>query len=229
MYPWFNGCMPIHKTVNQDFFKTWTPEMAYVLGFFAADGSMNESKRGGHYIEFQITDGDLLKKIQVLLESDHKITIRDRVPGQKLIYRLQIGSKIIFEDLIQLGFVQNKTKVLSLPDIPQDFFGDFIRGYFDGDGNVWSGIIHKFDRPNPCRILFTCFTCGSEQMLRQVKGHLADMGLRGGSISFQGRAFRLNYATADSLKLYAIMYYHCRDLYLPRKKVVFDKFINMRA
>ena len=28
--------MPISKTLNQDFFKTWSPEMAYVLGFFAA-------------------------------------------------------------------------------------------------------------------------------------------------------------------------------------------------
>ena len=47
--------------------------MAYVLGFFAADGSMYKKSHGGHYIEFQITDGDLVKKIRRLLGSDNSI------------------------------------------------------------------------------------------------------------------------------------------------------------
>jgi hypothetical protein len=42
--------MPIHKKVNQDFFKKWSPEMAYILGFFTADGSMAKNKRGAHFI-----------------------------------------------------------------------------------------------------------------------------------------------------------------------------------
>lgn len=81
--------MPIYKTKNEHFFKTWSPEMAYILGFFAADGSMYQTNRGTHFIEFQITDGDLLKEIQVLLGSNHKITIRQRDSRWKLIYRLQ--------------------------------------------------------------------------------------------------------------------------------------------
>jgi hypothetical protein len=52
--------MPIFKTKNENFFKNWTPEMAYVLGFFTADGSMIRNKRGAHFIEFQITDKNLL-------------------------------------------------------------------------------------------------------------------------------------------------------------------------
>jgi hypothetical protein len=28
----------MRRTVNQDFFKKWTPEMAYVLGLWFADG-----------------------------------------------------------------------------------------------------------------------------------------------------------------------------------------------
>ncbi len=52
--------MPMHRTLNQDFFKTWSPEMAYVLGYFAADGSMIQNKRGGHFIEFTSTDAVLI-------------------------------------------------------------------------------------------------------------------------------------------------------------------------
>jgi len=32
--------MGIKYQINSDFFKTWTQEMAYVLGFITADGSL---------------------------------------------------------------------------------------------------------------------------------------------------------------------------------------------
>ena len=71
--------MPIQRNVNQDFFKKWSPNMAYVLGFFAADGNMIINKRGAHFIEFQINDLELLKNIRRALNSDHKITSRRRI------------------------------------------------------------------------------------------------------------------------------------------------------
>ena len=52
--------MPIYKNKNDNFFKKWTPEMAYILGYFAADGTMIKNKRGAHYIEFQSTDKELI-------------------------------------------------------------------------------------------------------------------------------------------------------------------------
>lgn len=220
--------MPIAKTKNENFFKTWTPEMAYVLGFFAADGSMNKNKRGGCYIEFQITDGELLEKIRILLQSDNTISVRKRAVNWQPIYRLQIGSKVIFEDLTQLGFVQNKTAVLMLPHIPPDYFSHFVRGYFDGDGNVWNGIIHRFDRPHSSRALAVCFTSGSENFLRSLKDELQVFtNTTGGSLCYS-RAFRLRYASEDSLKLYRFIYYNTEGLYLLRKKRVFDDFIKNR-
>jgi len=38
--------------------------MAYVLGFFFADGSYDVHKNGGEYFSFQITDKNLLEKIK---------------------------------------------------------------------------------------------------------------------------------------------------------------------
>ena len=75
--------MPILKTKNENFFKKWSPEIAYVLGFFAADGNMTKNKRGAHFIEFQITDQDLLIKIKKLLGSNHKIGIRKKLSNGK--------------------------------------------------------------------------------------------------------------------------------------------------
>ena len=96
--------MPIFKAKNENFFKTWTPEMAYVLGFFTADGNMIKNKRGAHFIEFEITDKDLLHAIRGLLESNHKITERKRRDSWKKAYRLQIGSKVIFNDFRTYAF-----------------------------------------------------------------------------------------------------------------------------
>lgn len=64
--------------------------MAYILGFFCADGSMSKNKRGARFIEFQITDKDLLEKTRTVVGSDHKITIRRRNNNKhKTAYRLQ--------------------------------------------------------------------------------------------------------------------------------------------
>lgn len=82
--------------------------MAYVLGFFTADGSMVRNKRGAHYIEFQITDREVLHDIQKVTGSSHAITERKRSDGWKTIYRLQIGSKEWFSDLERLGLTQSK-------------------------------------------------------------------------------------------------------------------------
>jgi len=52
--------VPVYKSVNKDFFKIWTREMAYVLGFFSADGYITINKRGGQFWCIQITDKKLL-------------------------------------------------------------------------------------------------------------------------------------------------------------------------
>jgi len=154
--------MPIICAKNEHFFKKWSPEMAYVLGFFAADGSMYRTQRGSHYIEFQITDEDLIYKIRNLFQCDNKISIILRNVRHRPLYRLQIGSTILFTDLQVLGFAPKKTLSMAFPEVPEIYLHHFLRGYFDGDGNVWSGENHKHDRNCSSVVLFTTFICGSE-------------------------------------------------------------------
>ncbi len=195
--------------------------MAYVLGFFTADGNMIKNKRGAHFIEFQITDKDLLEKIRDLLKSNHKITVRKRNKNYKTSYRLQIGSKIIFNDLLKLGLTPNKSKTIKLPKIPNKYFSYFVRGYFDGDGNVTFGFFKKSDRKNKSPILFTRFTSGSKDILETLKEKLSKIiNTKGGLYCSKEKAWRLNYSTNDSKKLFKFMYLNnnIKDLiYLERK------------
>jgi len=221
--------MPIPKSVNKDFFKKWSLEMAYVLGFFLADGNMVVSKRNGRFISFYSADKDILIAIKKSLGSDHKLSKRTRDNS----FRFQIGNKEMFNDLCELGVTPNKSKRMKIPKVPRKFIGDFVRGYFDGDGNVWSGYVNK-SRTKPTRTIQVAFTSGCLEFLIEFLAILKSMGLEGGSI-FKIKnieCHRLLFSTLDSLKLYKIMYNMPHRTHLKRKRLVFERFgkkIKMRA
>ncbi len=224
--------MPIYKKVNKDFFKKWSPEMAYVLGFFAADGYITVNKRGGQFWSIQITDKILLEDIKRVIEAEHKIGVRMRSGNESTVYRLQIGSIEMCENLRSLGFYERKTKSLAVPNVPKKYFADFVRGYFDGDGNVWIGKINK-ERKSPSFTLMTMFTSCSTEFLKVLHKRLNFYGLGGGSLYISKRNYsRLQFSARDSLKLYDFMYNHeshlKNGLFLSRKKEVFEKFIERR-
>jgi len=222
--------MPIYKTKNENFFKKWSSEMAYILGFFVADGSLTINPRGAKYLDLCITDKNLLATIRKTWGSNHKISERNKGKKCKMVYRLQVGSKEMFSDLLNLGIKTNKTGHEILPSIPRIYFNDFIRGYFDGDGNVYIAKYKRKDRNNKFLInLMTCFTCSSKDFLKSIREKLGST-VKGGTLYCSGGAWRLCFSKNDSVKLYEFMYNDPRidmsGLFLKRKKDIFEKFIN---
>lgn len=219
--------MPIHKTKNENFFKKWSSEMAYILGFFVADGCMIKNKRGAHFIEFYITDKKLLENIKKLLESNHKISINNRNAKWKTAYRLQIGCKEIFNDLSKLRITPNKSKNIKLPKVPEKYLCHFIRGYFDGDGNVTYGYFKKPDRKNKSKTFLTRFSSGSKFILIDIKRTLSKLINTNGSLyQTNDKSWKLNYSSGDSQKLFDFMY-KCGNIknliYLKRKYSIYLK------
>lgn len=228
--------MPILKKVNKSFFKNWSSEMAYILGFFAADGYITINKRGGQFWCIQIKDRNLLEQIKNVIQSEHKISTRITKNGESIMYRLQIGSVEMCEDLKVLGFAERKTKSLVVPNVPEKYFSDFVRGYFDGDGNVWLGMIHR-QRKTQHLAIQVMFTSCSRIFLKILWERLNSRGSEGGSIyKAKGNYYRLQFGTRDTLKLYDFMYNHKSHskerLFLERKKEIFEKYgklKNMRS
>ncbi len=201
--------------------------MAYVLGFFAADGCMIENNRGAHFIEFHITDLDILKKIRKLMGSENKISTRKTRDGLKTAYRLQIGSKEIFNDLLVLGFEPRKSNTVELPFIPAEYFKDFVRGYFDGDGNVYANEYQRSGRNKKSITLLAGFTCGSKKFLDKLQENLKTQAKTlGGTLHGIDGYSRLYYSVTDSCKLYEFMYNTESDLFLDRKKKIFEKYFK---
>ncbi|MDP1688922.1 MAG: LAGLIDADG family homing endonuclease [bacterium] len=219
--------MPIYKTKNEDFFKKWSPEMAYVLGFFAADGNMIKNKRGAHFIEFTNTEKNILTKIKRIIKTDLKISERKKKMPGKTVYRIQVGSKEIYNDLIKLGMTPNKSRTIVLPKIPKKYFSHFLRGYFDGDGCVNVCSYYKTGRNMLSTVINCNFVSGSDKLLKAIKNSLTDFGIvKGGSLCFCNRGYRLAFSINDSFALYNFMYKNSSDLFMPRKKLIFEKYFN---
>lgn len=220
--------MPIKKSYDKNFFKTWSPNMAYILGFMYADGNIVLTKRGNHYIAIYTADKLLLVAMAKCMQSEHKIAQRKSETGAN--YRIQIGSKEWFTDLGKLGLFPDKTARMRLPIIPPQYFGDFVRGYFDGDGNVWKGLIHK-DRPTVTLTIQVSFTSCSWDFLSELRTSLHCLGIHGGGIFVPKKLnyCRLTFSSNDALKIYEIMYNSEHKLHLERKKVVFEQFIKLRS
>ena len=136
------------------------------------------NRRGGQFWCIQITDKKLLEEIKKVIKSEHKISIRIGGRNESTLYRLQIGSIEMCDDLRKLGLRERKTKNLVVPNVPDKYFADFVRGYFDGDGNVWIGFLNK-KRSRPSLALKTMFTSCSSGFLNQFHKRLRKFGAEG--------------------------------------------------
>lgn len=122
---------------NEFFFSNWSHDMAYVLGFVVADGNVQQD-RDCLDIAIHTKDRCVLEFIRDKISPQTEI--KKCKPGKKPPYkdqvRLSLYSDQIKRDLLNYGVVPAKTGREILPDIPSEYFGDFIRGLFDGDGHA---------------------------------------------------------------------------------------------
>ena len=199
--------------------------MAYILGFIYADGNIIYTKRNTWFWSLQITDEDILESIKNAVDSSHIISKKRKYPNQKQQFRIQVGSKEMCVDLLNLGLTERKSKTIILPEISEKYFPDFVRGYFDGDGGVWIGFKNKY-RKNKTYAISAYFTSGSRQFLVGLKDALFKYGLLGGSLVQKERGFDLKYSINDSLILYKIMYNDSCTLFLKRKRDRFESYIE---
>jgi hypothetical protein len=230
--------MPIPKSVNKDFFKKWSTGMGYVLGYFAADGTMISNNRGAYFIEFNSTDRQLIDIVKKLLGSNHSVGVRNRnhkkweIKKWKIGYRLQIGSKEIYQDLVSHGFLPNKSKIMKMPTIPKRFFGDFVRGYFDGDGCVFFKLYKPSDRKGMRWSFTSRFTSGNRRFLKDLLTLLRGYEVNKGFIYTKKRrdktisGYELVLSHKDSVALFALMYNNSACMKLDRKYLLFKKAIS---
>ncbi len=222
--------MGIKYQVNENFFKEWSPVMAYLLGFIYADGCIYRSVRG-HYLVVTSVDKFILERTKEWMKSSHTIqsTPPTRLNGREQ-FRLRIGNKQIYEDIVRLGVYPSKSLTVRMPCIPDTFLKDFVRGNFDGDGCAYFERSHGKTQDLIIRRMSAIFTSGSELFLGDLLAVLKQkIDLKQENIYRSRRAFQLRFGTADSVEVFKFMYGNTpRELFFMRKFEVFERYFASR-
>ena len=180
--------------VDTQFFKRWSPDMAYLLGVICADGCLVEHANGYHTLNITSKDLDWLQQLKRTLRAEQKICRKERG------YQLQIRNQIIYRSLLDLGLTPRKSKTLQLPTVAPEVFPDFVRGVFDGDGTVWFWQDPRWKHPWQLK---ASFYSGSRIFLEDLRVQLGQHArLSASSLTMLPTAFELRYCIADSLQLY---------------------------
>src|ERR1041384_96069 len=122
-------------TINESFFeKIDTPEKAYWLGWMFSDGCVNK-----HFSSFRLKlksdDISILQNFKTAMSATQSI-VKCSTENQ---HYLSISGSKMCQDLNRLGCTPNKSLSLKWPiDLKDEYIPLFIRGYFEGDGCIYS-------------------------------------------------------------------------------------------
>ena len=225
-------------SVNKNFFKDWTSEMSYVLGFVVADGCVGvkriRKKDGTKQYYFNITSKDKphLENIKKAMTARQKIYFKSNGHSKRKDYcAIQIGHQEICKDLIILGILPRKTYNLNPIKVPEKYFPDFVRGFFDGDGSVY---IYEVNGTSQIKAGFVSpsfnFITEFNQRLCKNLGvsqktiHQEVPKRRGRKMVLYSICFYVD----DCKKLAEFMYGNNPTLYLPRKRKIFEKWKSIK-
>ncbi len=121
---------PRKHAVNEDFFKVWSHDMAWVVGLFLTDGHVHNDT---NTVSISQKDERILKLVAKMMDADYVLA---PFGPTKKTPTLLINSKVIKNDLGNFGILPNKSRNVPFPTMPDKYLPSFIRGVIDGDGWV---------------------------------------------------------------------------------------------
>lgn len=210
-------------SLNEEYFNYESHNMAYILGFIAADGTVRE-KSNEIKITLSSVDKELLEKIREELNSDRPLREYSDNNGYSKV-ELDFTSPIIKSKLKEYGIIPNKTYSLKPPyKLNEDFIPDYIRGYFDGDGCItrtgYKGNGIEFKIVSACREILAFFEEYFNKKYNQNKSHIYTRKKEETKLQL----YDLRYSTNFSKELYNILYTP-NSLYLKRKKEKYEQLL----
>jgi len=195
------------------FFRSWNTDMAYILGFLWASGSVRIKSTGAHVIEFANKDIDHLIAIANCIGENYSQHIVDAVSQT---YRIEFCSKEMYYDLRALGVTENKS-TMDVPTMAPEYLSHFARGITDGNGSLlWNA-----GKP----VL---------QIYAAQEGFLADLadaidivtGIPAPHIGTNRATCYLKWSTIRAKCLAAWLYIDNPGLALPRKAAIAEQFLQ---
>jgi len=200
----------------------------YILGAFITDGCIY--KNGISYVsQLSSKDDDWLNEIKNKLGTNLKIH-----KFKNHYYGIRIFDLNISKWFINHGCQPNKTYSVSLPEIPDQYLADFIRGCIDGDGSIGT-YTYNNNVKRSCQIISASlpFLTAIQQKLKvkNIKSSIINRGKKDGIIDNKiikanVDSFSLNVYGSNCFKLLKFAYYYDHKLNLNRKYLLAKKIID---
>lgn len=224
------GLSKTKHSYNRNFFNSIDNYIkSYWLGFVFADGyithkvSKDKTTSSEVSIELKQSDEEHLIKFEQALgvkhpKIKHRIT-KDRyikgvmTQGGTVMSYVRHYSADMYRDLVSHGVVQNKTYRSEYPSVDSRLFMPFLLGVIDGDGYIYHGKGIQIGIVNP-----------NGHFLNYIKDTLStEFDIKSYLYKEDDWKYRLVVCGDNAINLGNLMYDSC-DIYLGRKKNVFDSF-----
>lgn len=192
----------------------WSSNLAYAIGLITTDGNLGKNKKN---ITFVSKDLQLIKTFQNCLGIDKKIGLKKSgFTPLKKYYLVQFGAIDFYNFLLSVGLTPAKSKTLGALKIPNKYFFDFLRGYFDGDGSCYSYWDKRWDSSF---MFYIKFYSASKNNILWLRSKIKDLLNIKGDLYKDKKTFvyQLKFAKRESKILISKMYYKKGSPCLERK------------
>ena len=209
------------KKYNLRAFESWTPDMAYALGLFFADGCLSRGPVGSWQVTFTNTDLPTVEWWHSFLDNPTKLY--GHKPGPKRIlqdYNSTATSDTLGDRLYALGAVPRKsTEPIRVPPVPDAVLAHFLRGFCDGDGSVG---IRRRRTTMGNRLLVRTLACNSGLFREDLRALLLTRG-----ITTSEYGIHLTMSGSDAERFCEFIYGEGGQA-MTRKKTTWDEWVAFR-
>lgn len=198
-----------------DFFRVWSPEMAYVLGYWWADGCMRIKRvTGAHEVSIASNDLEHLEVMANLIGASYHLR---KVSLLSQTYVISFCSKEMYYDLLQHGGTPRKSRIIEFPYIPEELLPHFVRGVVDGDGTL------SWNAGKPILQIYS----GSEQFLQGITYAVENAtGIPSPTPHMTRTTLNIKWSTIRAKCLVAWLYVEHQGLALERKSAIASQFLE---
>lgn len=234
-YPLYTNHISKRRIRHNFFSKIETELQAYLLGFYASDGSVDQ-KRKTLRVQLQAQDSEIVYLFKDSISPDARtfqvkpkefIGRNNKIIHGHESFGVDITSLKLVQDLILLGYGYDKShSELHLPNINKALIRHFIRGYFDGDGCITGWLAIEKGKSDRFRYKFDICS-KTKTLLNEITEFFKENDIKI-NINYLKRDDMYRMATSSKKEIYKIynLLYNNSNFYLQRKFNKFNYYVN---
>src|SRR3989344_2788690 len=198
----------------------WSAKFAYAIGLMVTDGCLYNDSR---HMSLTTKDIEQAQNFKKCLGISVKIGLKSRGHSkEKKYYHVQFGDVVFYKFLYSIGLTSAKSKTIAGIVLPEEYFFDFLRGCFDGDGSFYS---YWDPRWRSSHMFYVVFASASRKHIIWLQEEIEKrLNIQGHITGKKENVFfQLKYAKKEALEIIRKMYYNQKVVCLSRKRSKIEK------